>query len=116
LVLIAEFVTRQGIGIYAYKANGHTLRDAIVFFGRAVDDPSLIKPYTSDAQSSHFGQGDFADFAFYTARFGADGLPPAILNALQHPTTDTRIGGNTTILATEQKQSTQQKSTKVKDD
>jgi poly(beta-D-mannuronate) lyase len=116
LVLIAEFVTRQGIGIYAYKANGHTLRDAIVFFGRAVDDPSLIKPYTSDAQSSHFGQGDFADFAFYTARFGADGLPPAILNALQHPTTDTRIGGNTTLLATEQKQSTQQKSTKVKDD
>jgi poly(beta-D-mannuronate) lyase len=40
LVLIAEFVTRQGIPIYTYKANGHTLRDAIVFFGRAVDDPT----------------------------------------------------------------------------
>ena len=99
LVLIAEFVTRQGIPIYTYKANGHTLRDAIVFFGRAVDDPSLVKPYTSDVQSTHFGSGDFADFAFYTARFGPDGLPPAILNALTRPTTATRLGGCTTIMA-----------------
>jgi poly(beta-D-mannuronate) lyase len=101
LVLIAEFAARQGIDLYSYKANGHTLRDAIVFFGRAVDDPSLILPYTHDPQAGHFGPGDFAEFAFYTARFGDDGLPPAILNALQHPTTDTRIGGCTTILAAE---------------
>ena len=99
LVLIAEFVTRQGIPIYTYKANGHTLRDAIVFFGRAVDDPSLVKPYTSDVPSTQFGSGDFADFAFYTARFGPDGLPPAILTALTRPTTATRLGGCTTILA-----------------
>jgi poly(beta-D-mannuronate) lyase len=99
LVLIAEFVTRQGTPIYIYKANGHTLRDAIVFFGRAVDDPSLVKPYTKDAQSTNFGSGDFAEFAFYTARFGPDGLPPAILNALTHPTTATRLGGCTTLMA-----------------
>jgi poly(beta-D-mannuronate) lyase len=99
LVLIGELVTRQGIPLYAYKANGHTLRDAIVFFGRAVDDPSLIKPYTGDSQTSKFGSGDFANFAFYTARFGIDGLPPAIVNAVKHPTTATRLGGCTTLLA-----------------
>jgi poly(beta-D-mannuronate) lyase len=99
LVLIAELVTRQGMPLYSYKANGHTLRDAIIFFGRAVDDPSLVKPYTSDTQKTSFGSGDFADFAFYTARFGSDGLPPAIANALKHPTTTTRLGGCTTLLA-----------------
>jgi len=99
LVLIAEFVTRQGTPLYSYKANGHTLRDAIVFFGRAVDDPSLVKSYTSDVQATNFGSGDFADFAFYTARFGPDGLPPAIPNALTHPTTSTRLGGCTTLMA-----------------
>ena len=99
LVLIAELATRQGIPIYAYKANGHTLRDAIVFFGRAVDDPTLIKQYTNDAQTSNFGSGDFADFAFYTARFGSGGLPPAIVAALKRPTTATRLGGCATLLA-----------------
>lgn len=103
LVLIAEFVTRQGIPIYSYKANGHTLRDAIVFFGRAIDDSSLVKPYTSDMQSMNFGSGDFANFAFYTARFGPDGLPPAILNALTRPTTATRLGGCTTLMAGKEK-------------
>ena len=99
LVVIAEFVTRQGTPIYTYKANGHTLRDAIVFFGRAVDDSSLVKPYTSDVQSMNFGSGDFADFAFYAARFGPEGLPPAIPNALARPATATRLGGCTTLIA-----------------
>jgi poly(beta-D-mannuronate) lyase len=99
LVLIAEFVTRQGIPLYDYKAHGHTLRDAIVFFGRAVDDPSLVRPYTTDPQSTNFGSGDFAPFAFYAARFGSAGLPPAITNALKRPTAATRIGGSATILA-----------------
>jgi len=99
LVLIAEFVTRQGIPLYDYKASGRSLRDAIVFFGQAVDDPSLVKPYTADAQASGFGSGDFADFAFYAARFGLAGLPPAIVNALKHPATATRLGGCTTLMA-----------------
>jgi len=99
LVLIAEFAERQGVDLYNYKANGHSLRDAIIFFGRAVDDPRLILPYTPDHQVGHFSPGDFAEFAFYTARFGGHGMPSAILNALHHPTTDTRVGGCTTILA-----------------
>ena len=99
LVLIAEFAARQGIDLYSYKANAHTLRDAIIFFGRAVDDPRLIQPYTPDCQAGHFSSGDFAEFAFYTARFGDVVGALAILNALQHPTTDTRIGGCTTIPA-----------------
>ncbi|MGD0740591.1 MAG: alginate lyase family protein, partial [Terracidiphilus sp.] len=84
LVLIAEFAERQGVDLYNYKANGHSLRDAIIFFGRAVDDPRLILPYTPDHQVGHFSPGDFAEFAFYTARFGGHGMPSAILNALHH--------------------------------
>lgn len=99
LVLIAEFVTRQGIPLYDYKANGRTLRDAIDFFGQAVADPTLVKPYTSDEQKTGFSGGDFADFAFFTVRFGDAGLPPAIIDALKHPTTATRLGGCTTLLA-----------------
>ena len=99
LVLIAEFVSRQGIPLYDYKGNGRSLRDAIVFFGQAVDDPGLVKPYTSDTQAGNFGSGDFADFAFYVARFGKAGLPPGILNALKKPTTATRLGGCTTLMA-----------------
>jgi len=72
LILIAEFATRQGIDLYGYHDHGRTLRDAIAFFGRAVDDPSLIKPYTTDTQS-RVGSGEFAAFAFYTARFGTEG-------------------------------------------
>jgi poly(beta-D-mannuronate) lyase len=99
LVVIAEFATRQGVDLYAYSANGHTLRDAIVFFGRAVDDPSLILPYTPDEQTKGYGSGDFAPFVFYAARFGSSGLPPSIVSALQHPAAATRIGGSTTVLA-----------------
>jgi poly(beta-D-mannuronate) lyase len=99
LILIAQFSTRQGIDLYGFQVQGHTLRDAIVFFGRAVDDPGVIKPYTSDTQTARFGSSDFAAFAFYAARFGLQGLPPAIVTALENPTQDTRIGGSTTIMA-----------------
>jgi len=99
LVVIAELATRQGIDLYAYSANGHTLRDAIVFFGRAVDDPSLILPYTPDEQMKGYGPDDFAPLVFYAARYGSSGLPPSIVSALQHPTAATRIGGSTTVLA-----------------
>ena len=98
-MLIAEFAANQGVDLYAYKANGHDLRDAIVFFGKIVDDPSLIKPYTSDEQLKEFGQDEFAPYTFYTARFGDAGLPPAIPKYLARPLVATRLGGNTTILA-----------------
>jgi poly(beta-D-mannuronate) lyase len=99
LILIAQFATRQGINLYGYQVQGRTLRDAIIFFGRAVDDPNLIKPYTTDVQSGHIGSSDFAAFAFYTARFGVNGLPPSIVDAFKTVTVETRIGGNTTIMA-----------------
>ena len=99
LILIAEFASRQNIDLYAYQSHHRTLRDAILFYGLAVADPSLVKPYTSDTQKDEFHPNDFAAFNFYVARFGPDGLPPSILTALQQPLTDARIGGNTTILA-----------------
>jgi poly(beta-D-mannuronate) lyase len=99
LVLIAQFASRQNVDLYAYQSHGRTLRDAIIFFGNAAADPSLVKPYTDDAQKTGFGSGDFAPFAFFIARFGADGLPSNITTALQHPTSNTRLGGSTTLMA-----------------
>jgi poly(beta-D-mannuronate) lyase len=99
LVLIAQFASRQNLDLYSYQAHGRTLRDAIIFFGRAADDPGLVKPYTSDAQKTGFGAGDFAPFAFYVTRFGTEGLPANIVTALEHPTSNTRLGGSTTLLA-----------------
>jgi len=99
LVLIAEFAARQRVDLYAYTANGHTLRDAIIFYGRAIDDPSLVKPFTSDEQGPTTNLNDFAAFNFFVARFGPTGIPPAILKGLQHSIGTTRIGGNTTVLA-----------------
>ena len=100
LILIAEFASRQNIDLYAYQSHHRTLRDAILFYGRAVADPTLVKPYTSDAQNNDPHANDFAAFNFYVARFTTDGLPPSITDALQQPITETRIGGNTTVLAT----------------
>jgi poly(beta-D-mannuronate) lyase len=98
LILIAEFASRQGIDLYSDQSHNRSIRDAILFYGRAVADPSLVKPYTSDPQNDTFHSNDFAAFNFYTARFGTEGIPPSILNALQQPTADTRIGGNTNVL------------------
>jgi len=99
LVPLAEFATRQGIDLYAYSSHGHTLRDAIIFLGRGIADPSLLKQYASEPQDMSFGPGDYAPFEFYAARFGTTGLPPSIINGLKTPTTATRIGGSATVLA-----------------
>ncbi len=99
LVLIAEFAARQGVDLYGYQSHGRSLRNAIIFFGRAVDDPSLVKTYTSEPQKGDFRPSDFAQFVFYAARFGTDGLPPSIVTAMKSPTTVTRLGGSTTVLA-----------------
>lgn len=99
LVTLAQFASRQGIDLYAYRSpHGRTLRDAIVFFGRAVEDPSLVRPYTMDPQNMHFGAGDFAPFAFYCARFGTEGLPSSIETALRRPVSSPNIG-YTTIMS-----------------
>jgi poly(beta-D-mannuronate) lyase len=102
LIVIAEFATRQNVDLYSYASHGQTLRDAILFLGNAVDNPSLVKPYTSDTQLTDFNSSDFAPFEFYVARFGRAGIPASILNGLLQPTTSTRIGGSTTVLAVHQ--------------
>ena len=99
LILIAEFASRQNVDLYTYKVHDRSIRDAIIFYGHASADPTLVKPYTSDPQKDDFHRNDYAAFNFYSSRFGNDGLPPSITTALQHPIADTRIGGNTTILA-----------------
>lgn len=99
LVVIAQFAARQGYDLYRYQMNGHTLRDAIVFFGRAIEDPGIIRPYTSDKQSRVTGGGDFASLAFYIARFGTDGMPQPIVEALKRPVSSDRIGPATLLAA-----------------
>ena len=94
LIVIAEFGTRQGVDLYAYTSHGRTLRDAIIFYGNAAADPTLVQPYTKDTQRGNFGPGDFAAEAFFAARFGTTGLPPNVADSLTYPAWDTRIGGN----------------------
>jgi poly(beta-D-mannuronate) lyase len=102
LVMIAEFATRQNIDLYSISSHGRTLKDAIVFLGRAVADPALIRQYTTDPQRSGFGSGDIAELEFYIARFGPDGLPPSLTDLLKRPATATRLGGSATVLAATQ--------------
>jgi len=97
LVMIAQLAGRQGYDLYSYQAHGRTIRDAIIFFGRAVEDPSLVTPYTKDRQSK-IDATEFAAFPFYAAQFGTQGLPGSIVEALKHPLNTDRIG-DTTILA-----------------
>lgn len=99
LVLIAEFAERQKIGLYGYQDHGRSLRDAIVFLGRAVDDPGIVKQYTTDAQDTHFSGEDFAPFEYFVARYGLAGLPKSIAEGLAKPTVAERIGGNATVLS-----------------
>lgn len=99
LVLIAEFAARQGVDLYGYAKNGRTIRNAIVFFGKSVDDPTILKQYTPDEQVKEFGTGDYAQFQFYAARFGVDGLPDSMVKVLKGSTVATRIGGNTFVIA-----------------
>lgn len=102
LVMIAELATRQKIDLYRYAEHGRTIRDAIVFFGRAVDDPRIIKQYTTDAQDSSFGGSDYAPFEFFAARFGTNDLPKSIIDGLSKPVGAERIGGSSTVLAAPQ--------------
>lgn len=99
LVMIAEFAERQNVHLYAVSSNGRTLKDAILFLGRAIADPTLIRQYTADEQKTSFSPGDLAELNLYIARFGPAGLSSSLTDRLQHPAAATRIGGNTTVLA-----------------
>ncbi|ADV81621.1 alginate lyase family protein [Terriglobus saanensis] len=99
LIPIAEFAERQGIPLYNYSQNGHTIRDGVLFLGKAIDDPSIVKVYTPDEQILDFGSSDYSFLEFYVRRFGAKNLPASIVHGLSTPTDATRIGGSTTVLA-----------------
>ncbi len=78
LIMIAEFAERQNVHLYSYTEHGHTIRDAIVFLGRAVADPAVVKQYTQDPQKMSFHSGTVAELEFYFARFGTAGIPPSL--------------------------------------
>lgn len=99
LIMIAEFGERQHVDMYDVTEHGRTIRDAVVFLGRAMDDSSVVKKYTDDAQKTNFSAGDIAELEFYLARFGTEDVPSSITTLLQHPAAATRVGGNTTVLA-----------------
>jgi hypothetical protein len=100
LVPLTEFAERQHVPLYDYKSrSGHTIHDAVNFFGAALADPGIIKAYTPDAQMLDDKGTDFFAFAeFYSHHTKSGELPPAIKAGLQKPTFATRIGGNTTVI------------------
>lgn len=99
LIMIAEFATHQNVDLYSYPDHGRTIRDAVVFLGKAMADPNVVKQYTNDEQKLHFSAGDIAELEFYLARFGSTGVPSSLTNLLSTPASATRIGGNATVLA-----------------
>lgn len=98
LIFIAAFAERQHVDLYAYSAHGKTLRDAVIFFGRSLADPSILKQYASEDQIQDFGPGTFNGIEVYVARFGPTGLAPALLQALQKPTHSEFLAGSATVL------------------
>lgn len=99
LIMIAEFAERQNVDLYAVSDHGLTIRNAIVFLGQAIADPSIIRQYTEDPQRAGYSAGDIAELEFYVARFGPAGLPTSLLDRLKHPATSGNIGGSATVLA-----------------
>jgi poly(beta-D-mannuronate) lyase len=99
LIMIAEFAERQHVDLYSVSDSGRTLRNAIVFLGQAIADPSIVKQYTLDPQRTGYDAASIAELEFYIARFGAQGLPSSLTDLLQHPATSSDIGGSATVLA-----------------
>ena len=100
LIPLAEFAERQHIPLYAYRSpTGKTVIDAANFFGAALGDLSLLKPYTTDQQILDEPGGDFFAFAeFYSHHVPPAQIPPSILQGLAQAAFATRIGGNITVL------------------
>lgn len=99
LIMIAEFGERQHVDMYDVTEHGRTIRDAVVFLGQAMADPTVVKRYTDDAQKTNFSPGDIAELEFYLARFGRENVPSSVTTLLERPASATRVGGNTTVLA-----------------
>lgn len=73
LVGIAELAARRGLDLYGEtNARGRRLADAVNFLLDALDDPTRVRPRTSEEQdlrSLHAGAADLAWIVPYRARF-----------------------------------------------
>jgi poly(beta-D-mannuronate) lyase len=99
LVPLAEFAERQHVPLYQYRSpTGHTIFDAVNFFGAALQNPEIVKPYTSDTQLLDDGPDLFAFAEFYSHHVDPAQIPASILKGLERPSFATRIGGSTTII------------------
>jgi poly(beta-D-mannuronate) lyase len=99
LVPLAEFAERQHIPLYQYRSpTGHTIYDAINFFGAALANPEVVRAYTSDTQLLDDGPDLFAFAEFYSHHVNSAVIPASILKGLELPTFSTRIGGSTTVI------------------
>lgn len=99
LIMVAEFAERQNVNLYSFNDHGRAIRNAVVFLGQAIADPTIVKQYTTDPQKTNFSPGDIAELEFFFARFGTSDIPSSLTNLLSTPASATRIGGNTTVLA-----------------
>ncbi len=101
LIPLAEFAERQHVPLYQYRSpTGHTIFDAVNFFGAAMADPAIIKAYTPDEQLLAGEGPDFFSFAeFYSHHVDPAKIPASILKGLEKATFSTRIGGSTTVIA-----------------
>jgi poly(beta-D-mannuronate) lyase len=99
LVPLAEFAERQNVPLYQYRSpTGHTLFDAVNFFGAALKNPEIVKPYTPDTQLLDDGPDLFAFAEFYSHHIDPAQIPASILKGLERPSFATRIGGSTTVI------------------
>jgi poly(beta-D-mannuronate) lyase len=77
LVITAELAARQGYDLYGMEVDGKSIDLAVDFLLRALADPSVLKPYTSEPQNLEFAK--FLPWAeIYERRFPRRDLKPYI--------------------------------------
>lgn len=98
LAVIAQLAKRQGVDLFAYSAHGRTFRDAIVFLGKAMDDPTLVKKYASEQQHLGFHAPDINPLLYAVKAYGTEGMPPQILKLTSVHGFNSRAGGDALLL------------------
>lgn len=94
LSLIAQLGGRQGIDLFSYSSHGHTLKDAIVFLGKATENPALVARYASEPQKTGFHPADLNGLLYAVQAYGKDGIPDSVLTMTSQPAFNTRTGGD----------------------
>jgi hypothetical protein len=101
LVPLAAFAERQHVPLFSYRSpTGRTIDDAVRFFGEALANPQIVKPYAQEEQLLTGEGADFFSFAELYSHYAAHPqLTPSILQGLSKPTYSSRIGGNLTVIS-----------------